>query len=338
MDKYLTVCKNINKNKMYHAEIRSIMTDKSEKKPLIILTGPTASGKTELSVKLAKAVNGEIISADSIQVYKYMDIGSAKVTAEEMEGVRHYLVDELNPRDEFNIYIFKEMAKKYTEEIYAKGKVPVIAGGTGFYIQSLLYDIDFINEDNDKSYRIKLMEAAREKGNEYVHNMLKAVDPKAAENIHFNNLKRVIRALEYNKLTGKLISEHNDMQRENISPYDFHYFVLNMDRGALYDRINRRADIMMEKGLVREVKGLLDMGFERELTSMQGIGYREIISYLYGECTLEQAVESIKQNTRHFAKRQLTWFRREKSVNWITYEDFGWDKERMLEYIVRLCS
>lgn len=310
------------------------MIENIDKKPLIILTGPTASGKTELSVRLAKAINGEIISADSIQVYKYMDIGSAKVTDEEMDGVKHYLVDELNPRDEFNIYVFKEMAKKYTKEIYAKGKVPIIAGGTGFYIQSLLYDIDFSEEDNDKSYRMELMALAEEKGNEYIYNMLKETDPKSAEKIHFNNLKRVIRALEYHHLTGKLISEHNEEQRENISPYDFHYFVLNMDRDVLYDRINRRVDIMLEKGLVNEVKGLLDMGFERELTSMQGIGYREIISYLYGECTLEQAVESIKQNTRHFAKRQLTWFRREKSVNWVNYEDFKWDKEKMLEYII----
>lgn len=310
------------------------MIENIDKKPLIILTGPTASGKTELSVRLAKAINGEIISADSIQVYKYMDIGSAKVTAEEMDGVKHYLVDELNPRDEFNIYVFKEMAKKYTDEIYAKGKIPIIAGGTGFYIQSLLYDIDFSEEDNDKSYRMELMALAEEKGNEYIYNMLKETDPKSAEKIHFNNLKRVIRALEYHHLTGKLISEHNEEQRENISPYDFHYFVLNMDRDVLYDRINRRVDIMLEKGLVNEVKCLLDMGFERELTSMQGIGYREIISYLYGECTLEQAVESIKQNTRHFAKRQLTWFRREKSVNWVNYEDFKWDKEKMLEYII----
>lgn len=310
------------------------MIENIDKKPLIILTGPTASGKTELSVRLAKAINGEIISADSIQVYKYMDIGSAKVTDEEMDGIKHYLVDELNPRDEFNIYVFKEMAKKYTEEIYAKGKVPIIAGGTGFYIQSLLYDIDFSEEDNDKSYRMGLMALAKEKGNEYIYNMLKETDPKSAEKIHFNNLKRVIRALEYHHLTGKLISEHNEEQRENISPYDFHYFVLNMDRDVLYDRINRRVDIMLEKGLVNEVKGLLDMGFERELTSMQGIGYREIISYLYGECTLEQAVESIKQNTRHFAKRQLTWFRREKSVNWVNYEDFEWDKQKMLEYVI----
>lgn len=312
------------------------MIEKTEKKPLIILTGPTASGKTELSVRLAKAINGEIISADSIQVYKYMDIGSAKVTSEEMDGIRHYLIDELNPKDEFNIYVFKELAKKYTEEIYKKGKIPIIAGGTGFYIQSLLYDIEFSKEDNDKAYRNELMALAKEKGNEYVHNILKKADPKSAENIHFNNLKRVIRALEYNHLTGKLMSEHNDEQRENTSPYDFHYFVLNMDRNVLYDRINKRVDIMVEKGLVNEVKGLLDMGFDVKLTSMQGIGYREIISYLYGECTLDEAVENIKQNTRHFAKRQLTWFRREKSVSWVTYEDFGWDKEKMLEYMIKL--
>ncbi len=309
------------------------MRENFEKKPLVILTGPTASGKTELSVRLAKEINGEIISADSIQVYKYMDIGSAKVTLKEMEGIKHYLVDELNPRDEFNIYVFKQMAKKYAEEIYAKGKIPIIAGGTGFYIQSLLYDINFDEEDNDKAYRSELMALAKEKGNEYVFDMLKKTDPKSAENIHFNNLKRVIRALEYHHMTGKLMSEHNEEQRENTSPYAFRYFVLNMDRDVLYDRINRRVDIMMEKGLVDEVKKLLEMGFEKNLTSMQGIGYREIISYLDNEYSLDEAVESIKQNTRHFAKRQLTWFRREKSVDWINYEDFQWDKEKMLEYM-----
>lgn len=303
------------------------------KKPLIILTGPTASGKTELSVRLAKAINGEIISADSIQVYKYMDIGSAKVIAEEMQGIKHYLIDEINPDQEFNIYIFKELAKKYAEEIYSKGKIPIIAGGTGFYIQSLLYDISFDEEDNDKSYRAELEATAEEKGVMYLHDMLKKADSKAAEEIHPNNVKRVIRALEYNKITGKKISLHNEEQRIKESPYSFKYFVLNMDRDILYDRINRRIDIMLEKGLVKEVKGLLDMGYDRNLVSMQGIGYKEIAAYLQGEMSLDEAVYILKRDTRHFAKRQLTWFRRERNVEFINYEDFDMDKERIAEYL-----
>lgn len=304
------------------------------KKPLIILTGPTASGKTEFSVRLAKAVNGEIISADSIQVYKYMNIGSAKVTADEMQGVKHYLVDELMPDEEFNIYVFKEKAKAYCDAIYNKGKVPIIAGGTGFYIQSLLYDIQFNEEDNDKSYRQSLEKLAEEKGKEHIHNMLSRVDEASAKAIHYNNLKRVIRALEYYHLTGEKISEHNESQKKNESPYDYKYMVLTMDRAKMYERINKRVDIMMDLGLVDEVKGLIDMGYSPELTSMQGIGYREIIAYLQGKSTLEKAVEDIKQNTRNFAKRQLTWFRREKSVDWIDYEEFGWNKDAMLEQMI----
>lgn len=304
------------------------------KKPLIILTGPTASGKTELSVRLAKAVNGEIISADSIQVYKYMDIGSAKVTRDEMQGVRHYLVDELYPDEEFNIYIFKEKAKKYMDEIYAKGKVPIVAGGTGFYIQSLLYDVEFESEDNDREYRRELESMAEEKGADYLHDMLKRVDEKAAGAIHPNNVKRVIRALEYNKLTGGRISEHNERQRERKSPYSFKYFVLNMDRDRLYERIDRRIDIMLENGLVEEVNHLLDMGYGRELVAMQGLGYKEIAAYLEGELSLDEAVYILKRDTRHFAKRQLTWFRRERDVSWVNYEDFHMDKDEVLNFMI----
>ncbi len=303
------------------------------KKPLIILTGPTASGKTELSVRLADRIGGEIISADSIQVYKHMDIGSAKVTKEEMQGIKHYLIDEFEPDEEFNIYIFKERAKKYVNEIHNKGKIPIVAGGTGFYIQSLIYDIDFDEEENDKSYRIELESIAEEKGNEYLHNMLKLVDEKAAADIHQNNVKRVIRALEYHKMTGKKISEHNEEQREKESPYNFKYYVLNMDRDILYDRINRRIDIMLENGLVDEVKKLIDMGYNRNLVSMQGLGYKEIASYLDGEISLDEAIYILKRDTRHFAKRQLTWFRRERNVEFINYEDFNMDKDKMLEYM-----
>ena len=308
------------------------MSDK--KKPLIILTGPTAVGKTELSIKLAKAVNGEIISADSIQVYKYMDIGSAKVTEEEMDGVKHYLIDVLDPADEFNIFVFQKMAKEAMDEIYAKGKVPIIAGGTGFYIQSVLYDVQFADEEGDRTYRHSLEEKALKEGVSAVHNMLRQIDPKAAEQIHENNLKRVIRALEYYNETGQRISEHNEEQRQKESPYDFKYYVLNMDRERLYDRINLRVDIMLDNGLIDEVKKLKEMGYSAELVSQQGIGYKEIRDYVDGNTTYEEAVEILKKNTRNFAKRQLTWFRRESDVTWINYEDYSNDKESILDYIV----
>lgn len=311
------------------------MEIKMDNKPLIILTGPTASGKTELSVRLAKAINGEIISADSIQVYKYMDIGSAKVTKEEMNGITHYLIDELEPDEEFNIYIFKERAVKYINKIYEKGKIPIIAGGTGFYIQSVLYDIDFNKEDNDKCYREELEKIGKDMGREYLHNMLKSVDKKSAEDIHPNNIKRVIRALEYYKITGNKISEHNESQRKRKSPYNFRYFVLNMDRELLYDRINKRIDIMLEKGLAGEVEKLLKMGYDRNLVSMQGIGYKEIASYLKGEISYEEAVYIIKRDTKHFAKRQLTWFRREENAEFVNYRDFNMDKDKITEYLIR---
>ncbi|MBE5927338.1 MAG: tRNA (adenosine(37)-N6)-dimethylallyltransferase MiaA [Lachnospiraceae bacterium] len=305
------------------------------KRPLIILTGPTAVGKTELSIGLAKAVNGEIISADSIQVYKHMDIGSAKIMPEEMQGVKHYLVDELEPDEEFNIVKFKELSLKYMEEIYSKGKIPIIVGGTGFYIQGILYDIDFAQNDADKSYREELNELAKINGSGYIHDMLRKVDPVSADNIHFNNLKRVIRALEYYKQTGNRISEHNEEQRENESPYDFKYFVLNNDRDVLYSRIDKRVDIMIENGLIDEVKNLRDMGYSQNLVSMQGIGYKEIYSYISGEYSLDEAIELIKKNTRHFAKRQLTWFRREKNVTWVDYRDFNNKQDKMLEFMIK---
>lgn len=304
------------------------------KKPLIILTGPTAVGKTELSVKLAKALQGEIISADSIQVYKYMDIGSAKVTKEEMEGVKHYLIDELMPDEEFNIFYFKEKAKEYVNEIYKNNHIPIVAGGTGFYIQSLLYDIEFKNEESNDQIRNELYQLYEKQGAAYIHNMLKEIDPESAAAIHENNVKRVIRAIEYYQLNGEKISTHNDREKQKNSPYKFKYYCLNMDRKLLYERINKRVDIMVENGLVEEVKSLLNMGYSKNLVSMQGIGYKEIILYLEGNITLEEAVEMIKQETRIFAKRQLTWFRREKEVTFINYEDFDFDKEKVLEFMI----
>ncbi|MBQ5868311.1 MAG: tRNA (adenosine(37)-N6)-dimethylallyltransferase MiaA [Lachnospiraceae bacterium] len=303
------------------------------KQPLIILTGPTASGKTALSVELAKRIGGEIISADSMQVYRYMDVGSAKVTVEEMDGVPHHLIDVLDPQDSFNVVTFQEMAKEAMKKIYANGHIPIVAGGTGFYIQALLYDIDFTDNDGDMEYRHHLEELAKEQGAEVLHSMLKEVDPPSAEAIHANNVKRVIRALEFYKKTGQRISDHNEEERQKESPYNFAYYVLNMDRATLYDRIDLRVDKMIEAGLEEEVKQLKAMGCTRDMVSMQGLGYKEILDYLNGELSLEEAVYILKRDTRHFAKRQLTWFKREKDVTWVTQENFGFDREKILNWM-----
>ena len=302
------------------------------KKPLIIITGPTASGKTALSVELAKKVGGEIISADSMQVYRHMDIGSAKVTKEEMDGVRHHLIDVLDPWDEFNVVVFQRLAKQAMEEIYAAGHIPIIAGGTGFYIQALVNDIDFTENDSDTGYREELECLAAEKGASCLHDMLKEADPESAEAIHANNVKRVIRALEFYKTTGRKISEHNNEQRAKESPYNFCYFVLNDKREILYDRINRRVDIMFDNGLLDEVKHLLDMGLVKDDVAMQGIGYKEVFDYLEGRCDEAGLREMIKQDTRHFAKRQLTWFRREPSVTWVDFSQIR--REDALSYML----
>lgn len=310
-----------------------------KKRPLIILTGPTAVGKTAMSIKLAKAVGGEIISADSMQVYKYMDIGTAKVTAEEMDGVVHHLIDVLEPQQDFNVAIFKDMAVKAIEDIYSRGKIPIIAGGTGFYIQALLYDIDFEQgEDCDDDYRRELQEIADTKGNEFLHNMLRQIDPEAAAAIHANNVKRVIRALEYYKQTGEKISVHNANESMKESAYNSLYFVLNDDRDRVYSRIDKRVDIMFENGLESEVKQLLSMGCLKNSVAMQGIGYKEVIDYLDGAYNLETAIATIKLNTRHFAKRQITWFKREKEVVWLNYPEFNYDTDRILQHILELAK
>lgn len=306
------------------------------KKPFVVLTGPTAVGKTALSIALAKAINGSIISADSMQVYKHMDIGSAKIMPEEMDGVKHYLVDEFEPDEEFHVARFTERAKECLEEIYAEGKVPILVGGTGFYIQAVLYDIDFSKQDADGEYRQELEALAQEKGAEHLHAMLKEVDPESAETIHANNIKRVIRALEFYHLTGTKISEHNETERQKESPYNFAYFVLTDDRAKLYERIDKRVDIMVEKGLVDEVKKLKDMGYHREMVSMQGLGYKEILDYLDGKITLEEAIYIIKRETRHFAKRQLTWFRRENDVIWFDKGAYHQSEEAILADMMKI--
>lgn len=304
------------------------------KKPLIVLTGPTAVGKTSLSISLAKAVNGEIISADSMQVYKGMDIGSAKIRKEEMQGVTHYLVDILEPEEEFHIVKFQELVKAALEEIYAKGKIPILVGGTGFYIQAVTRDIDFTQAEQETSYREELEQFAKEKGAEYLHEKLREVDSKSAENIHANNVKRVIRALEFYHQNGTPISEHNEEQKQQTSPYNLAYFVLTAPREILYERIDRRVDQMMEEGLLEEVKSLRERGCHRGMVSMQGLGYKEILAYLEGEYPLEEAVRILKRDTRHFAKRQLTWFRREQDVIWVDKEQFHWNEAEILEYMM----
>ncbi len=302
-------------------------------KPLIILTGPTAVGKTALSIGLAKAVDGEIISADSMQVYRKMNIGTAKIEPSEMQGVRHHLIDILDPGEEFNVVLFKRYALEAMEDIYSRGKIPVIVGGTGFYIQALLYDIDFEDNDNDMSYREELQRLAAEKGNSYIHDMLSKVDSESAEKIHENNVKRVIRALEFYRKTGMKISEHNETEAQKESPYNFEYFVLNDDRSKLYDRIDRRIDIMLEQGLEAEVRQLVSEGYSRELVSMQGLGYKEIIDYIQGRCSFDEAVYTLKRDTRHFAKRQITWFKREKQVTWVNKNEYD-SESSILEYMM----
>lgn len=307
------------------------------KKPLIILTGPTAVGKTAASIQLAKAVGGEIISADSMQIYRQMNIGTAKITPEEMQGVPHHLVDEIPPDTPFHVYEFKKMAEEAMRGIWGRGHIPVVAGGTGFYIQALLYDIDFNPEENHHSYRVDLEELARVKGAEYLHDQLRSIDPFSAECIHPNNVKRVIRALEYYHETGTPISAHNQQQRAKNSPYDFIYIVLTMDRQKLYARINKRVEQMFEQGLLEEAEALIRQGCTSEMTSMQAIGYKELFPYFEGKISREEAMEQIQKDTRHFAKRQLTWFRRERDVIFLDKDQFG-DEEEVVREILHLAE
>ena len=305
------------------------------KKPLIIITGPTASGKTALSVELAKKVGGEIISADSMQVYRRMDVGSAKVRTEEMQGIRHHLIDVLDPDEDFNVVLFQKLAKEAISDILSRHKIPILVGGTGFYIQSVLYDIDFTEHAEDTSLRNRLEEYARTNGAHALHELLVQADPKAAEEIHENNVKRVIRALEYHEQTGGKISAHNEAQHQRDAAYRFYYFVLTDDRENLYARIETRIDEMLSEGLVEEVRSLKKMGCHRGMVSMQGLGYKEILEYLDGECSLEEAVYTLKRDTRHFAKRQITWFRRENAVTWLDKQQFDYDEEKILEYMIK---
>ena len=303
------------------------------KDKLIILAGPTASGKTAVSVDLAKRIGGEIISADSMQIYRGMDIGTAKITADEMQGVKHYLINVADPKEDINIVKFQNMVKCSIEEIKKNGHIPILVGGTGFYIQSIIYDINFDKEDDNGSIRKVLEEEYDKMGADFMYEKLKKIDSISAENIHKNNKKRIIRAIEYFLINNALISEHNELQRKKTSPYDFKFFVLNPKRDILYDRINKRVDKMVEKGLVDEVKSLIESGLSIDNISMQGIGYKEIVEYLEGNIPLDKAVENIKQNTRHMAKRQVTWFRRERDVIYIDPFEFE-NNEKIVDYMV----
>ena len=303
------------------------------KDKLIILAGPTASGKTSVSIDLAKRIGGEIVSADSMQVYRGMDVGTAKIKADEMQGVKHYLINVLDPTEDFNIVKFQNMVKYSIEEIKRNGHVPILVGGTGFYIQSVIYDIDFDTQDDNGDIRKALEEEYDKMGADFMYEKLKKIDSVSAENIHKNNKKRIIRAIEYFLINNALISAHNESQRQKDSPYDFRFFVLNPPRDILYDRINQRVDKMVDEGLVEEVKNLKNAGLSIENISMQGIGYKEILEYLDGEVTLDEAIDNIKQNTRHMAKRQVTWFKREKDVIYINPFEFE-NNEKIVDYMV----
>lgn len=303
------------------------------KNKLIILAGPTASGKTSVSIDLAKRLGGEIISADSMQVYKYMDVGTAKISVEEMQGVKHHLIDVLDPKEDFNIVKFQNMVKCSIEEIVKNRHIPILVGGTGFYIQSIIYDIDFNNEDDNSSVRKKLEEEYDTFGADFMYEKLKKIDSVSAKTIHKNNKKRIIRAIEFFLINNEPISSHNEVQRKKNSPYDYRFFVLNPPRDILYERINQRVDIMVGKGLVDEVKSLKERGLSKANISMQGIGYKEILEYLEGDISLETAIENIKQNTRHMAKRQVTWFKREKDVIYVDPFLFE-SNEKIVDYMI----
>ena len=297
------------------------------KDKLLVISGPTAVGKTAISIELAKRLNGEIISADSMQIYKAMDIGSAKVTKEEMDGVKHYLIDVVEPSEEFSVSDFKDLTKDAIKEIQSKGKLPIIVGGTGLYIDSIICNLSFTESQKDEKYREELEALAEEKGNDCIHDMLKYIDLASYESIHKNNRKRVIRALEVYKTTGKPFSSFKVGNEIYDIPYDLHYYVLTMDREKLYSRINKRVDIMGKKGLLEEVKALKNIGLTSDMQSMKGIGYKEILNHLDGLFTYDEAIDIIKQGSRNYAKRQLTWFRKDPRVNYIDKDDFSSEEE-----------
>ncbi|MBQ3407188.1 MAG: tRNA (adenosine(37)-N6)-dimethylallyltransferase MiaA [Lachnospiraceae bacterium] len=305
----------------------------TEKPMLIVVAGPTASGKSTAAVELARMIDGEIISADSMQVYRYMDIGSAKITKEELMGIPHYLIDVADPTEDFDVVRYAREAKAAVSDIILRGKVPILCGGTGFYIQAVTRDIDFSETGSLPEYREELAAYAAQHGNAALHERLRDIDPVSYETIHPNNLKRVIRALEYYKETGMTISAHNEAERQRETPYDLHFFVLNDDRAVLYDRIDKRVDFMMAEGLYDEVMYLRQMGLTRDMVSMQGLGYKEMLDCMDGRYDLDEAVRILKRDSRHYAKRQITWFKRERNTIWIDRRDFGGDSIKIAEFM-----
>ena len=308
-----------------------------KKIPLIILTGPTAVGKTALSIELAKDLNAEIISADSMQIYEYMDVGSAKVTKEEMDGVIHHLIDEVKPDYAFSVSEFQKRANKYIKDIDDRGKKVLVTGGTGLYLNSLIYDMDFAKSNSNSKLREELELELKENGIDYMHEKLRGLDEEAANRIHKNNTKRVIRAIEV-CMSGQKMNDFSKDLRYN-EKYKPIIIVLNRDREVLYQRINKRVDIMLENGLLDEVKELLKMGYTKDMISMQGIGYKEMIKYLDGEYTYDEAIEIIKRDSRRYAKRQLTWFKRYQDAKWFDldkYQDIEILKEDIINHIEKL--
>jgi len=295
-------------------------------KTVIVIAGPTASGKTDLAINLALETDGEVVSADSMQIYRYMDIGTAKPSKEEMKGIPHHMIDILDPDESYSVALYKRDAEKCIRDILSRGKLPIIAGGTGLYINSLIYNIKFSETVTDEEFRKKMQRIAETEGPMVLHEMLRKVDPESAEKIHYNNVKRVIRALEVYEYTKKPISQHQKESR--IEPPEFRYlvFILSMDREKLYDRINRRVDKMIENGLVDEVRRLLEKGYKPGSTALQGLGYKEIIRYLNSEIPFEEAVRILKRDTRHYAKRQITWFRAIKDAIWLEGGDENLEK------------
>lgn len=300
---------------------------------LFILIGPTAIGKTALSIELAKKLNGEIISADSMQIYKYMDIGSAKISRKEMGDIPHHLIDIVLPNEEFTVADFKNKSTKLIKNINDRGKLPIVAGGTGLYINSLVYNLNFTQVPPNDEVRARLEYLANEEGNEYLHRELQKIDIASAERISINDRKRIIRAIEIYEATGKPMSEYNKSFRKPIEDYKLVMIGLNMDRQELYNRINLRVDIMLKEGLIEEVKNLLEMGYNKNLVSMQGIGYKEIIMYLEDIISLDKSIEFIKQGSRNYAKRQLTWFRRDNRIEWINIDEFS-NLDDLSQYII----
>lgn len=292
------------------------------KKPLVVIVGPTAVGKTKLSIELAKVLNGEIVSADSMQIYRYMDIGTAKPTVEERQGIPHHMIDVIDPGQEFSVAEYQRLATQTIDDIHSRGKLPIVVGGTGLYIKSLLYPMNFTDASYDPELRKELQLQAEIMGKEYLHSKLQAVDPKTAARLHPNDVRRVIRALEVYHLTGKPMSEYDQGLEQMDYKYNVAIIGLTMDRAKLYQRINQRVDEMMKNGLLDEVKRMLEMGYTRDMISMQGLGYKELMEYLEGRVSLEEAIEVLKRETRRYAKRQLTWFRAQKDMAWVNVDEF----------------